>query len=67
MTVRVAVNGGNIEGAIRKFKQKQARSGVPSEVRRRQDGFKKPGVERREARNAAIRNAHKTSRRDNIA
>jgi ribosomal protein S21 len=59
---RVVVNG-NIDGALRKFKQRVARSGVPSEVKKRQEGYKKPGVERREARKAAMKNANKYARR----
>jgi ribosomal protein S21 len=63
---RVVVNG-NIDGALRKFKQKVARSGVPSEVKKRQDGYKKPGVERRERKEAARRNANKRNRYDRVA
>ena len=63
---RVVVNG-NIDGALRKFKQRVVRSGVPSEVKKRQEGYKKPGVERREAREAARKNANKRARRDKAA
>lgn len=62
---RVVVNG-NFDRALRNFKQKQARSGVPSEVRKREH-FQKPGVERRAAKKEAIRNAHKHSRFDRAA
>lgn len=59
---RVLVNG-NMDGALRKFKQKVARSGVPSEFKKREH-FQKPGVERRAAIKEAIKNAHKKGNRD---
>ncbi|HHX16440.1 MAG TPA: 30S ribosomal protein S21 [Mollicutes bacterium] len=59
---RVVVNG-NIEGALKKFKQKVARSGVPSEYKKREH-YTKPGIERKEKKQAAIRNASKHNRRD---
>lgn len=59
---RVVVNG-NIDGALKKFKQRVARSGVPSEFKKREH-FQKPGVERRAAKKEAIRNANKRNRRD---
>jgi small subunit ribosomal protein S21 len=62
---RVVVNG-NIDGALRKFKQKVARSGVLSEFKKREH-FTKPGVERRAAKKEAQRNANKRSRYDRAA
>ena len=54
---RVLVNG-NMDGALRKFKQKVARSGVPSEVKKKRQ-YSKPGVRRREAIKEGIKNSRK--------
>ena len=43
----VAVRNGNLDGALRKFKQKVARDGIPSEFKKR-EAYDKPGVRRRE-------------------
>ena len=55
---QVAVKNGNLDLALRRFKQKQARDGVPSEVKKR-ECYDKPGVKRRNAKKEAIKNAHK--------
>jgi small subunit ribosomal protein S21 len=55
---KVVVSNGNIDGALKKFKAKVARSGVPSELKKRKY-HKKPGVKRREALEEARKNAHK--------
>ncbi len=55
---KVVVSNGNIDGALKKFKVKVARSGVPSELKKRKY-HKKPGVKRREALEEARKNAHK--------
>ena len=54
----VAVRNGNLDGALRKFKQKLARDGIPSEFKKR-EAYDKPGVKRREAKKAGIKNARK--------
>ena len=54
---KVVVNG-SIDMALKKFKTKVARSGVPSELKKRKH-YEKPGVKRREAKKEMIRNAHK--------
>jgi len=59
---RVAVKG-NLEKALKTFKQKVARSGVPSESRKR-EFYSKPGVERREAKKEGIKNSRKNQRRE---
>ena len=59
---RVVVNG-NMDGALRKFKQRVAISGVPSEFKKIEH-FPKPGVERRAAIKEAIKNVHKNCNRD---
>ncbi len=55
---KVVVSNGNIDGALKKFKAKVARSGVPSELKKRKY-HQKPGVKRREALKEAKKNAHK--------
>lgn len=54
----VDVRNGNVEGALKRFKIKVQRSGVPSEMKKRKE-YSKPGVLRREAKKKAIQNARK--------
>ena len=51
---------------LRKFKQKVARDGVPSECKKR-ECYDKPGVKRRNAKKEGIKNSRKRNRanRDN--
>lgn len=58
---KVVVTDGNIDMAIRKLKTKMARSGVPSEIKKRKH-YVKPGVQKREAKKEMIRNSRKTKR-----
>ncbi len=58
---KVVVTNGNVDGALRKFKVKVARSGVPSELKKRKH-YEKPGVKRREAKKEMIRNSKKRHR-----
>ena len=58
---KVIVQNGNVDGALKKFKAKVARSGVPSELKKRKH-YEKPGVKRREAKKEMIRNARKHHR-----
>ena len=60
----VDVKNGNIEGALKRFKMKVQRSGVPSEMKKRKE-YSKPGVLRREAKKEAIKNARKKNRNYN--
>ena len=57
----VAVKNGNLDGALRKFKQKVARDGIPSEIKKR-EAYDKPGIRRREAKKAGIKNSRKRER-----
>lgn len=50
--------------ALRKFKQKVARDGVPSECKKR-ESYIKPGVARRAAKKEGIKNSKKRNRKDN--
>lgn len=54
----VDVRDGNVEGALKKFKIKVQRSGIPSEMKKRKE-YSKPGIIRREAKKTAIKNARK--------
>ena len=57
MATKVTVRG-NLDQALRKFKQKVARDGIPSEFKKR-EAYDKPGVKRREAKKAGIKNTQK--------
>ncbi len=59
---QVTVKNGNLDGAIKRYKQKLARSGVPSEAKKH-DAYDKPGVRRRNAKKEAIKNARKNERK----
>ena len=58
---KVVVEDGNVDGALKKWKVKVAKSGVPSELKKRKH-YEKPGVKRREAKKEMIRNARKHHR-----
>ena len=60
---KVVVQNFNIDSALRKFKVKVARSGVPSELKKRKC-YDKPGVKRRKAKEEMIRNSRKRRRND---
>ena len=64
MATKVTVNKGNFDQALRKFKQKVARDGVPSECRKR-EAYDKPGVRRRAAKKEGIKNSQKRNRANN--
>ena len=57
---KVVVQNGNIDLALKKFKAKVAKSGVPSEVKKRKH-YEKPGVRRRNEKKEGIKNSHKKS------
>lgn len=59
----VSVKNGNLDLALKKFKQKQSRDGVPSEVKKR-ESYQKPGVKRRAAKKEGIKNARKRSSKE---
>jgi len=60
---KVVVQNGNIDAALKKFKVKVAKSGVPSELKKRKC-YDKPGVRKREAKKEMIRNSRKRRRND---
>ncbi len=55
---KVVVQGGDLETAMRKFKTKFARSGVPSEVKKRKN-YLKPSIKRRNKKEEGIKNSRK--------
>jgi len=59
----VEVKNGNVEGALKRFKVKVQRSGVPSEMKKRRQ-YDKPGVVRREAKKEGIRNSRRRNRQN---
>ena len=58
---KVVVQNGNIDGALKKFKVKVARSGVPSELKKHKFA-EKPGVRRRNELKEMIKNSRKKKR-----
>ncbi len=59
---KIIVKNGNVDGAIRTMKQKSARDGLLKKARERQDGYKKPGVCRREKKAEGIKNTRRRER-----
>ncbi|MBE6141040.1 MAG: 30S ribosomal protein S21 [Firmicutes bacterium] len=57
---KVVVNG-DIDFAIKKFKNKVAKSGVPSELRKKKY-YEKPGIVRRHKVEEGIKNSRKKNR-----
>lgn len=55
---KVVVQNGNVDVALKKFKAKFARSGVPSELKKKKH-YEKPGVRRRNEKKEQLRNAKK--------
>ncbi|MBQ7240272.1 MAG: 30S ribosomal protein S21 [Bacilli bacterium] len=61
-STRVEVKNGDVNGAIRRWKMKFAKSGVPSELKKHKE-YSKPGVVRREEKKENIKNSRKRNRR----
>ena len=61
---KVVVRNGNVDSALRTFKQKNVKDGLLKKVREREEGYMKPGVKRRKAKKEAIRNSRKRERRE---
>ena len=55
---KVVVQNGNVDAALSKFKAKVAKSGVPSEIKKRKH-YEKPGVRKRIEKKEGIKNFHK--------
>ncbi len=56
---KVVVRNGNVDSALRTFKQKNVKDGLLKKARERQEGYMKPGVKKRIAKKEAIKNSHK--------
>ena len=50
----VVVKNGNVDGALRTLKQKNAKDGSSKKLRERQEGYMKPGVRRRKEKKENI-------------
>ena len=59
----IVVRNGNVDGALRTLKQRNAKDGSSKKLRERQEGYMKPGVKKRMAKKEAIKNAKKNSRK----
>ncbi len=59
--IKTIVKNGNVEGALKRFKQQVSKSGTLSEFKKREH-YSKPGVVKREAKKNAIKNSKKNSR-----
>ena len=59
---KVEVRNGNVDGALKRFKIKVAKSGVPSELKKRKH-YEKPGVKRRNELKEMIKNSRKNKRK----
>ena len=61
--IKTVVKNGNVDAALKRFKQQSAKSGTLSEFRKR-EYYSKPGVLRREAKKNAIINSKKQKRKN---
>ena len=58
---KVIVRNGNVDSALRTFKQKNVKEGLLKEVRKK-ESYMKPGEKRREAKKEAIKNSRRRER-----
>ena len=58
---KVIVRNGNVDSALRTFKQKTVKEGLLKEVRKK-ECYMKPGEKRREAKKEAIKNSRRRER-----
>ena len=59
---KVVVKNGNVDGAIRTLKQKNAKDGSSKKVRERWEGYLKPGVKRRIEKKENIKNSRRRNK-----
>ena len=59
---KVVVRNGNVDGALRTMKQKNAKEGLLKTVKERTEGYMKPGVKRRKAKKEGIKNSRRRER-----
>jgi len=65
--IKVPVKNGNIDGALRTFKQKNQRDNSFKKLRSRNDGYMKPGEKRRAAKKEGIKNSRKREKMSRAA
>ena len=58
----VVVRNGNVDGALRTMKQKNAKEGLLKTVKERTEGYMKPGVKRRKDKKEGIKNSRRRER-----
>ena len=58
----VVIRNGNVDGALRTMKQKNAKEGLLKTVKERTEGYMKPGVKRRKAKKEGIKNSRRRER-----
>ena len=59
---KVLVRNGDVDSALRNMRRKNAREGLLKKVREKNEGYKKPGVRRREKKIEGIKNTRKRER-----
>jgi len=65
MATYVPVKNNNLDLAFKKFKQKLAKNGVPSEAKKH-DAYDKPGIKRRNAKKEGIKNTRKRNKKESM-
>lgn len=55
---KVVVKNGNVDGALKMFKQKNAKDGLLKELKKREH-YSKPGEKRRDAKKEGIKNSRR--------
>jgi small subunit ribosomal protein S21 len=63
LMTKVVVKNGNVDSALRMFKQKNIKNGLLKEVREREH-YSKPGVKKRAALKESIKNSKKNNKKD---
>ena len=57
----ITVKNGNVDGALKTFKQKNAKEGLLKEIRKHEH-YEKPGLKKRNAKKEAIKNARRVKK-----
>ena len=56
---KVIVRNGDVDSALRNMRRKNAKEGLLKKAREKNEGYKKPGVRRREKKAEGIKNTRK--------
>lgn len=59
---KVIVRNGDVDSALRNMRRKNAKEGLLKKAREKNEGYKKPGVRRREKKAEGIKNTRKRER-----